>query len=62
MPYFGMPEMAKGYPAPSLCDHQTQRQYMHQGWTPSPVIPEAWSGRQQQQQQQPQQWWTQQPQ
>ncbi|KAH8757998.1 hypothetical protein F5883DRAFT_717902 [Diaporthe sp. PMI_573] len=27
MPYFGMPEMAQGYPAPSPCDHQTQRQY-----------------------------------
>ncbi|KAK2611158.1 hypothetical protein N8I77_004530 [Diaporthe amygdali] len=58
MPYSGMPGMAQGYPAPSPYDHQTPRQYMHQGSTPSPAVTQAWSG----QQQQPQQWWTQQPQ
>jgi chromatin structure-remodeling complex protein RSC7 len=67
MPYFGMPEMAQGCPAPSPCDHQTQGQYMHKGSTPSPAITQAWSGqqqqgRQQQQQGRPEQWWTQQPQ
>ncbi|KAH8788749.1 chromatin remodelling complex Rsc7/Swp82 subunit-domain-containing protein [Diaporthe sp. PMI_573] len=60
MPYSGMPGMAQGYPAPSPYDHQTPRQYMHQGSTPSPAVTQAWSG--QQQQPQPQQWWTQQPQ
>jgi len=63
MPYFGMPEMAQGCPAPSPCDHQTQGQYMHKGSTPSPAITQAWSGQQQQGQQQqqqgrPEQWWT----
>lgn len=58
MPYSGMPGMAQPYPAPSPYDHQTPRQYMHQGGTASPAVTQAWSG----QQQQPQQWWTQQPQ
>lgn len=56
MPYSGMPGMTQAYPAPSPYDHQTPRQYMHQGAAPSPAVTQAWTG----QQQQPQQWWTQQ--